>query len=640
MEELIALLNKASEAYYNSDSPIMSDAEFDKLLGQLKTMETESGIIMSNSPTINVGAKVLTKLNTVKHSHPMLSLAKVHTADEILKFADGHELAYMLKLDGLSVSIKYVDGELVSAETRGDGESGSDITEHIKLFQNVPLHIKKSGVYVIDGEAIITYDDFALINVDGKFKNPRNTASGALSLLDTSLVKDRKLSFIAWDVIDGSDENYLHKKLTEASSLGFTVVPFGILKNSELNSEEIDDVNNSMYRIADAVKYPIDGVVYKVNDVVYGKTLGRTEHHFNLGRAWKPEQEEVITSLRSIEWNTSRTGVINPVAIFDPVQIDGSEVSRATLHNLDYMNAINISIGAYITVIKANQIIPRVTGCRANTPHYFVPEVCPCCGEKAAIKNGVVYCTNADCKAQLLSKFENFVSKKCMNIDGLSSAALEYLIDSDSIKTFADVYTITNNEEKIYAWEHAPGFGKVSVKKFIAAIEKSRTTTLDKVIAALGIPNVGVHTAKDIAKYCKGDVSIFIDETINHQCVSLNEIPGVGEETSKSIRSWMDKYGCDFMDLIRQLNIQVQEVVGKDLTEVTFVITGSLNHFSNRDEAIDIITALGGKVSNSVSAKTNYLVNNDVNSTSSKNKKAKDLGIPIITENELLTMIS
>jgi DNA ligase (NAD+) len=650
MKQLVEKLNKASNAYYNSGNPIMSDREFDLELTKLKHLEEEIGVILSNSPTQNVGFTVLGKLNKIKHEHKlMLSLAKVHSAEEIIKFANGKELIAMIKLDGLSVRLTYEDGQLVKAETRGNGIEGSDITEHVKQFKNIPLTINKKGAYVVDGEAIITDEDFESINAalpvgEEKYKNSRNLASGTLALLDTSLIKERHLRFILWDVIVGDDNKSFRGRLCKAMELGFTVT---VHTGCELKKESINIVNETVLELAKREGYPCDGVVWKFNDIAYGESLGQTSHHFNNAVAFKPVQDVYETVLRDIEWSMGKTGQLTPVAIFDPVEIDGTEVSRASVHNWSMVQDLELGIGDTVTVYKANMIIPQIADNLTRSGTATFPDECPICGGLTKIckenDTKVITCSNDNCKGKLLGKLSHAVSKNALNIDGMSEATIEFMINELGVKSIKDLYNFPFYPIVRTKWKNTQGFGEKSVDKILAAIEKSRETTMDRVLYAQSISLIGRTASKDIAKYCKNNIKTFCNIMENgNQSVFLS-IDGFGETMLKSLEKWADSHWDEFLELLKEFNFsdEVNEVkTSKNLEGKTFVITGSLEQFKNRNELVAAIESAGGKVSGSVSAKTSYLINNDINSNSSKNTKAKSLGVEIITEQDFINMIN
>ena len=646
MRGMVSILNEASNAYYNTGNPIMSDEQFDVRLEDLRQLEEETGFVLSNSPTRNVGAKVLTELKEVEHNHLMLSLEKCHTVDEIIKFSNNKQLVASIKLDGLTASLLYEDGELIRAETRGDGIKGNDVTEHIKRFKNVPLRIDKKGVYIIDGECIITAEDFAEINKDNEYKNSRNLAAGTLSVLDTSLVAQRKLSFYAWDVIEGGNSNKLKDNLNEARTLGFDVVPSWVATNFDPNN--LQDNIDFVFEFAVDEGLPNDGVVFKFNDIAYGKSLGKTEHHFKNGIAYKKKDDVYETELIDIEFTMGKTGVLTPTAVFKPVDIEGSTVERASVHNISILTTLDLHKGDIIEVYKANMIIPQVKRnvsadermALGKEPEYiFIPSTCPICGGNTEIKQDndskVLVCTNDNCKGKLLGKLTHFVSKNAINIEGLSESTLEKFIELEWLTKFIDIYYLDINKDEMMNLE---GFGKKSVEKLLDSIEKSKNTTLDRFIYALSIPDVGRSTAKTIASRFED----FEDFIIRANNFDWEELDGIGSQTALKISDFIKSHTEEIRELAKEFDFEniEESVSSNNLSGLTFVITGSLNHFTNRDEAKEKIESAGGKVSGSVSAKTSYLVNNDVTSTSGKNKKAKELNIPIIDEEELIRMLN
>lgn len=649
IQKLINELNKASELYYNGKESPLSDKEFDLKLEQLKDLEQKNKIIYSNSPTINVGAPVLNELEKVDiKSKPMLSLDKVHSTDEIIKFSDGNDLIASVKCDGLSVRLIYKDTDLISANTRGTGYEGSNITEHIKHFLNVPIKIAKSGTYIIDGEAIIYDKDFAIINKNGEFKNNRNTASGALSLLDTSIVEERKLSFIAWDIIEGGSYSLYHYNLEEAKDLGFTIVPAFALDCTKVEKEEINDINLNLLHIAKEKGIPCDGVVWKINDIEVGKKMGQTAHHFLNARAWKPKNEEYETELLDIEWTMGRTGVLTPVAVYNDVEIEGSICNRASLHNISVMNEVlGIAYsGQPIKVFKANMIIPQISWAKPldivnnndNDKGFKIidkPCHCPICGGETTIKDNdgvkTLWCTNPTCDGKLSQKIDHFCSKKGLDIKGLSLATIEKLIDWGWLNNVKDLYSLDAHKKE---WISKPGFGEKSVQKIIDAIENSKTCQWSAFVSALGIPLIGTTASKELAKLFDS-YQEFRNYVDTDDCW-FDEFDGFGPEMDKSLKEF-DYTEAD--EIAAMLNFEQQEVQSEVVTSaagITFCITGKVNVWKNRDALKAYIESIGGKVVGSMSSKVNYLINNDNTSTSAKNVAAKKAGIPIITEAEFI----
>lgn len=644
-------LNRASEAYYNTGQPIMSDYEFDQKLEELRQWEEETGIVLSNSPTHNVGATILDNIKEVTHKTPMLSLEKCHSTEEIIKFANNHNLVASVKLDGLTVRLTYKDGNLVLAESRGNGVVGSDVTEHVKQFTNVPLHINKEGTYIIDGEALIKLDDFAEINKNGEYKNSRNLAAGTLSSLDTSVVKDRKLSWYVWEVVEGAKESKSFTfSLIEAEELGLDVAPNANLGYSEMDIEEIIE-----YCFDKAKEYnlPQDGVVFKFDDVEYGKSLGNTSHHFRNGIAYKIFNDSVETKLVDIEWTMGKTGSLCPTAVFNPIEIEQTIVERASLHNISVMKQIlgNPWIGQHVGVFKANLIIPQIRWAEEDdeyTKNYIdIPRTCPICGQPTRIikdnDSEVLYCTNEDCKGRLLGKLTHAVSKSALNIDGLSESTIEKFINLGWLNSIKDIYHLSNHENDMKTID---GFGKKSVEKLLNSIEKSRKTTLDRFLYSLSIPLLGKSASQDIAENCTientSSIGNFMQIMITDGAEHFRSISGIGDSLINSLNSYFNIHCSEIFELTKEFKFEspiVLDETPKTLQGKTFVVTGSVNHYKNRDELKADIVVHGGTVVGSVSSKTSYLINNDINSTSSKNQKAKSLNIPIISEKDFLKMI-
>lgn len=649
IKELITELNNASMLYYNGEESPLSDREYDSKLDELKSLEKEAGFVYSNSPTINVGAPPILKgIDTIEITDkPMLSLDKVHSADEIVNFSDGYDLIASIKCDGLSVRIIYEDGKLVSANTRGNGIIGSDISNHIKHFLNVPNQINKEGTYIIDGEAIIYDDDFKKINIDNEFKNNRNTASGSLALLDMSIVESRRLSFIAWDVIKGGKADFYHYNLEEAADLGFTVVPALALDCTKVEEIEVDEINKILLREAEEEGIPCDGVVWKINDIKAGEAKGRTAHHWCNAIAWKPEREEYPTTLVDIDYDISRNGILTPVAIFTPVEIDGSTISRASLHNLSVMENVlgdSPKKGQVVYVYKSNMIIPQISRSdkmkSGEDIKDAIPKICPVCGKELEISISdsgvkVLKCVNELCTCRVINKIDHFVSKKALDIKGLSRATLEKFESAGFISKLEDIFTLKDNEKGLI---NLPGFGERSVGKILDAIETSKNTTLDRVLCGIGIPLIGATAATTISKKFNGDYNKF-REFVKDSNSTFETIEGFGYEMNYSLKH----FNYDELDTIvnKYLNLDItdnknNEDNGDSVKGVIFVITGKLSQ--SRDKIKSLIEKNGGKVTGSVSSKTNYLVCNTPEDTT-KYKTAMSLNIPIINEQKLFEML-
>lgn len=640
-------LNKASYEYYNSGQPIMSDAEFDQKLEELRQWEEETGVILSNSPTQNVGATVLDTIKEVTHKTPMLSLEKCHSVEEIMKFANNHNLVASVKLDGLTVRLTYKDGDLLLAESRGNGTVGSDITEHVKQFSNVPLHINKEGTYVIDGEALIKLDNFTEINKNGEYKNSRNLAAGTLSGLDTSVVKDRKLSWYAWEVIDGDNNNSFYLRLLNAQILGFDVVPCYDITINEFNQLQIHIDN--FINIAEKENLPQDGVVFKFDDIDYGKSLGNTSHHFRNGIAYKTFNDSVETELLDIEWTMGKTGSLCPTAVFKPVEIDGTTVERASLHNISVMKEIMDKpwIGQHIGVFKANLIIPQIRWAEQDNDnkkmYIHIPDKCPICNHTTKIvkdhDSEVLYCTNENCKGKLLGKLTHAVSKSALNIDGLSESTIEKFINLGWLNSIKDIYHLSDHENEMKSLD---GFGKKSVDKLLSSIEKSRSVDLEYFLNSLSIPLLGKSASGMIAESVDYEFGIWMKKMAVGGAEHFKYLPGVGNALINSLNNYFNKHCSDIWELSKEFTFTTKEktiLSNTSLNGKTFVITGSLHKFENRDKAKKAIEDCGGKVTGSVSKNTSFLVCNE-DAGSSKSKKAHELGVPVITEEELITMLS
>lgn len=671
MKELIHDLNRASDSYYGSGTTLMSDAEFDSKLLELKQLEEEANTVFPNSPVNRVGGAVLKSLIKVKHETPMLSLDKCHSVEEIKKFAAGHDIVASIKLDGISCRLIYQDGELIGAESRGNGTEGNDILQHVKQFMNVPLRINKKGKYVIDGEALIKLDDFEEINKNGEYKNSRNLTAGTLSSLDTSVVKDRKLSWYAWEVVEEVDpilaisnndyeaHDSFYFRLLEAGKLGFSIVPCEVLGLKYYQNEELQCKIDNFISLAAEKHLPQDGVVFKFEDVEYGKSLGSTEHHNRNGIAFKVKNDSVETTLKDIEFTMGKTGILTPTAVFEPVETEGSTVERASLHNISVMRELmpRPFRGQRIGVFKANLIIPQLRwaeefisdGFEKDMEKSFIhiPDKCLVCGEPTKIikenDSEVLWCTNPECKGKLLGKLTHAVSRNALNIDGLSEATIQKFISLGWLKSIQDIYYLTKYEKQMKTLD---GFGSKSVSKLFNSIEKSRNTTFDRFIYALSIPLVGKTASKVIAEAEDYQFESFVRDMTHPGAKFFSHIPGIGDSIINSLDEYFNRECSNVWELGKEFTFETPKKVslktssGKDLTGQTFVVTGSLKHFENRDALKEKIESLGGKVSGSISKKVTALINNDVNSTSSKNTKAKSLGVKIMSEDEFLEYIS
>lgn len=674
IKRLVEELNIYRDEYYNKSNSSVSDVEYDKMFDELVSLEKRTGFYMSNSPTQTVGYEVKSELKKVAHSHPMLSLDKTKSEEDIVKFINKDRSIAMLKMDGLTISLTYRNGELVAAETRDNGEIGEDVFHNAKVFTNIPLRIDYKDELVVDGEAIIDYDTFEQINKslpeNEKYANPRNLASGSVRQLDSSIAARRGIKFVAWKLVKGYDGmNSLSYQLKNLEKLGFTIVPYCMVYGYNPESE-VSNIIAILKRNAEILRYPIDGLVWAYDDTIYGESLGMTGHHPRHSIAFKFEDDLYETVLRDIIWTMGKTGQLTPVAVFDPVEIDGTEVEKASLHNISVMENLLGDIpykGQVIRVYKANMIIPQIfdsvkleslgSNIEFASDGYFrvdgekvydeicIPDICPICGDLVHIKKDneteVLVCTNDSCKGKLLGKLSHFVSKNALNIDGISESTLQFLIDKRWVHDFQGLYVIKNNKEVYNEWINSSGFGKKSVDKILAAIENSRNTTLERFIYAQSIPLIGNSVSKDISKYCKGDINKFCEIMSSGAAREFLLIDGFGNEMYKSLIKWYNTYWSDFGELKREFIFPDTKENNKTelLKGMTFVITGSLSHFKNREELVSFIENRGGKVAGSVSAKTSYLINNDVNSTSSKNVKARSLGVPIVGEEDFLNKI-
>lgn len=643
MKELVSLLNKASRAYYQEAQEIMSNYEYDRLYDELKDLEDELGITLSNSPTVNVGYEVVSELPKERHESPMLSLDKTKEVEELKDFVGDQKVLMSWKMDGLTVVLTYRDGKLYKAVTRGNGEVGEVITNNAKVFKNVPVQIAYQGELILRGEAVIGYKDFEKINqeiedVDARYKNPRNLCSGSVRQLNNQITAKRNVMFYAFTLVqaDGVDfQNSRACQMEWLKSQGFTTVEYYMVTRDTVE----DEVAKFSSKISEN-DFPSDGLVLTYDDIAYGRSLGRTAKFPRDSFAFKWQDEIRETVLREIEWSPSRTGLINPVAIFDPVELEGTTVSRASVHNISIMEELELGIGDRIEVYKANMIIPQIAENLTRSGVKDIPCKCPVCQGETKIRQvgnaKALYCMNPECQAKHVKSFALFVSRDALNIEGLSEATLEKFISRGYIHTFADIFHLDQYKEEIQKME---GFGEKSYKKLTESIEKARMTTLPRVIYSLGIAGIGLANAKVICRELKYDVESLLKVSEEE----LNEIQGVGEILAKAFVGYFAdaKHVENFRRLLNELTIPEETVTKQQIFEgVNFVITGSVKHFANRGEVKELIESLGGKVTGSVTSKTNYLINNDVTSTSSKNKKANELGIPIISEETFLELVN
>ena len=641
MKELVGKLREASRAYYAQDKEIMSNYEYDRLYDELTGLEQETGMVLAGSPTISVGYEAVDELPKEAHDSPMLSLGKTKEREELRDWLGDKEGLLSWKLDGLTIVLTYQNGELQKAVTRGNGEVGEVITNNAKVFRNIPLCIKYQGELILRGEAVITYQDFEEINshiedVDAKYKNPRNLCSGSVRQLNNQITAERNVRFYAFALVkaDGVDfENSREKQFEFLQEQGFDVVQY-----LRVNAENIVDAVADYEMRIQTYEVPSDGLVLTYDDIAYGRSLGRTAKFPRDSIAFKWADEIRETTLREIEWSASRTGLINPVAIFEPVELEGTTVSRASVHNISILKGLKLGIGDRITVYKANMIIPQIAENLTGSDNLEIPETCLVCGGRTELRavNEVqsLYCTNPDCDAKKIKSFTLFVSRDAMNIDGLSEATLEKFIGRGFLHQYQDIFHLDRYREEIVEME---GFGERSYKKLTEGIERARDVELPNLIYSLGIANIGLANAKVICRYYKYDIDAMRHATAEE----LSEIDGIGEVIARAFVDYFSdaKNNERFENLLKEVHIIREEVdeAGQTLGGQTFVVTGSLNHFGSRNELKDLIEKKGGKVAGSVSAKTVCLINNDATSNSSKNKKAKELEVPILTEEQFMT---
>ena len=642
IKELVEILNKAAKSYYVDAVEIMPNIEYDKLYDELVKLEKETNVVLSNSPTQNVGYETASELPKKAHESPMLSLDKTKSVTELEDWLGDNEALLSWKMDGLTIVLTYRGGELVEAVTRGNGIIGEVITNNAKNFQNVPLKIEYKGELILRGEAVIKYSDFKRINesisdADAKYKNPRNLCSGSVRQLNPAVTRERKVYFNVFNVVKADNidfENSKAKQFEWAKNEGFDVVEYKFTNRTSL----ANDITDFESRIADN-DIPSDGLVLLLDDIALGERLGSTAKFPRNAMAFKWSDERQTTKLKYIEWSPSRTGLINPVAVFEPVELEGTTVSRASLHNVSIFEELMLGVGDEISVYKANMIIPQVYENLTKSNTEKVPKICPACGKDTTIKKDneskVLLCTNPDCQVKHIKQYALMASRDALNIDGLSESTLEKFLSKGFIKSDSDLFHLDKFKDEIINMD---GFGKRSYEKLIAALDEAKNTTVSRFLYSLGIAGIGSANAKMIAKYFDND----IDRIISASKDDLLEIEGIGEVLANSIADFFkSEKNIENVESLRKiLKFEKEESSGGDkLSGKVCVITGSLQHFSNRNELKELIEKNGGKVSGSVSSKTNYLINNDTASNSSKNKKAKELGVEIISEEDFLKLL-
>lgn len=651
MKELVDLLNRASEAYYAHDTEIMSNLEYDRLYDELTALEKKTGITLASSPTVHVGYESVEELPKERHEKPMLSLDKTKSREELRDFLQGHEGLLSWKLDGLTIVLTYQDGKLLKAVTRGNGEIGEVVTANARAFQNVPLSIPYKGNLILRGEAVIKYSDFRKINeqieeeavkrgeiADVRYKNPRNLCSGSVRQLDSHITAQRKVHFYAFTLVEAPDVDFHNSR--EEQFLFLQKQGFETVAYKRVSPDTILDAVAEFEEEIKTYDVPSDGLVLLLDDIAYGDSLGMTAKfpRNSIAFKWKDELQE--TTLLEVEWSASRTGLINPVAVFDPVELEGTTVRRASVHNVSIVRELKLGIGDRITVYKANMIIPQIAENLTRSGSLPIPDKCPVCGKKTEIRQEneteALFCINPDCPAKRLKAFVLFASRNAMNIDGLSEMTLEKFIAKGFIHDFPDIYHLSSHKDDIVSMD---GFGEKSYDKLIDSIEASRETVLSRVIYALGIPGIGAANARLLCAYFQDD----LDRIRSAQPDELGGIDGIGPVLAQAVADYFaDPAKMKVLDqLLKEIHImkrQTESSAPQSLSGKTFVITGKVTHFANRDELKEFIRSQGGRAAGSVSSKTDYLINNDVSSTSSKNKKARELGIPILSEEDFLKL--
>lgn len=651
LKELTSLLHKASYAYYAKDNPIMSDKQYDDLYDELLELENEIGCVIIGSPTQKVQGYVIDSLKKVKHSKPMLSANKTKNIQEIKKFIGGNPCVMSWKEDGLTIVLRYVNGIFTQAITRGQGDVGEDVTHTMRMCNNIPMKLPFYVDIEVRGECVISWKEFERINVNlnAPYKHPRNLAAGSVRQLDAGILKDRELTFKAFELVQDDLYNksetdiYLREQLMNISE-SFDYLSecgFDVVEHEYVTKDNVETLIKKY--IPDKYELPVDGLIFEYNDYIYGKKLGETSHHPLNMMALKWADELYETTLMDIEWSTSKSGLINPVAIFEPVDLDGAITTRATLHNISYIENLQLGIGDTIQIYRSNMVIPKVHDNLTRSNTWELPIKCPCCGGNVEIHNEngskTLHCTNPDCPSKLLGKLVHFCSKNAVNIEGMSEATLQLLINRRWVTSFKDLYNLKENQ--INLWKHhTVGFGEKSVQKLLDAIEKSRTISLSNFIYSLSIPLIGRSASKDIANFFDNDYEKFRKYGIT---THYTQIDGFGESMNNSLHQWLRENHLMMELLANEFTFEKVEEKSGETSEIlknkNIVITGSLIHFKNREELQKKIEDCGGKVTNSISNNTSMLINNDIYSNSSKNVKAKKLGVKIITEDEFLKMI-
>ena len=641
IKDLVEQLNAASESYYAKDQEIMSNYEYDKLYDELVELEKETGVTLANSPTVNVGYEAVDELPKERHESPMLSLGKTKSREELRDWLQGNPAILSWKLAGLTIVLTYREGKLAKAVTRGNGEIGEVITNNARTFKNLPLNISYTGELILRGEAVITYSDFEKINgeiadAEAKYKNPRNLCSGSVRQLNNEITARRNVRFFAFTLVKADGVDFHDSK--EAQFAFLQEQGFAVVEHVAVTEENILSAIEDFEHKIEHYDIPSDGLVLTYESISYGQSLGRTAKFPRDSIAFKWADELRETTLKEVEWSASRTGLINPVAIFEPVELEGTTVSRASVHNVSIVKELKLGIGDTIQVYKANMIIPQIAENLTQSGKLEIPNTCPVCGQEARVirENDVeaLYCMNPDCVAKKIKAFTLFVSRDAMNIDGLSEATLEKFIAKGFIHNFGDIFEIEKYRDEIVMMD---GFGEKSFDNLISSIEKAKKTTLAKVIYSLGISNIGLSNAKVICRYFDDD----LDKIRSAKEEEISAIDGIGPVIAGSLTKYFAKSENNQKvdHLLGYLHIVKEEKSDNQIfAGMNFVITGSLEHFSNRGEAKNLIESLGGKVTGSVTGKTNYLINNDVTSNSSKNKKARELGIPILSEEDFLKL--